>query len=137
MGGGQVWRVSLQLVSPDAVRPARFRDAYAVAVGGEYPLQNAWTLRGGVHYDTTPTVDAFRDTTVPDAERLWFGLGTSFRATANASFDVAFNHVLFRDTAIALTRTFFDGTPLASAATINSDVRSRVTTIAIDYRYRF
>jgi long-chain fatty acid transport protein len=122
---------------PDGVRPANYRDAYAVAVGAEYPVLSNWTARGGLHFDTTPTVDGFRDTTVPDSERLWLGLGTTFRVSNRLNMDVAFNHVFFRKTRIALTRTFFDQTPLATTANIQSDVRSVVNTIAIDFRFIF
>jgi long-chain fatty acid transport protein len=122
---------------PDGVRTANYRDAYAVAIGTEYPVGPRWTARGGLRYDTTPTVDGWRDTIVPDAERLWLGLGTSFQMSNTLSVDLAFNHVFFRDTTIALTRTFFDDTPLATAVNINSDVRSVVNTIAVDFRLTF
>jgi long-chain fatty acid transport protein len=122
---------------PDGVRPANFRDAYAAAVGAEYPVNPRWTARGGLRYDTTPTVDGFRDTTVPDSERLWMGLGTSFQMSNRLNLDLAFNHVFFRDTTIALTRTFFDNTPLATAVNINSDVTSVVNTVAVDLRLTF
>lgn len=123
---------------PDAVRPSHYRDAYAVAVGTDYHAPgSAWTLRGGVHYDTTPTVDAFRDTTVPDAARLWLGLGSSYQLSRTASIDFAFNHVFFRKTQVDVTRTFFDGTPLATAVRISGDVRSVVNTVSAEFRMAF
>ena len=122
---------------PDGVRPANYRDAFAVAVGAEYPAASKWITRGGLRYDTTPTVDAFRDTTVPDAERLWLGLGATFRMSSSMNLDLAFNHVFFRDTTIALTRTFFENTPLATSTNITSDVSSVVNTIAVDLRIAF
>jgi long-chain fatty acid transport protein len=122
---------------PDGVRPTRYRDAYAVAVGAEYRIDANWMMRGGIHYDTTPTVDEFRDTTVPDSERIWLGLGTSYKLSTTSSIDFAFNHVFFRDTRIDLTRTFFDGTPLATTARINSDVKSVVNTVSVEFRFGF
>ena len=101
------------------------------------PVTPRLIARGGLHFDTTPTVDGFRDTTVPDANRLWIGLGASYEKSDMFSLDLAFNHVFFRDTTIALTRTFFDGTPLATTVNINSDVSSVVNTIAVDFRFRF
>ena len=123
---------------PEGVRTSRYRDAYAVSAGVEYLAPgSAWLIRGGVHYDTTPTVDEFRDTTVPDSGRLWLGLGASYVLSKTSSIDVAFNHVFFRDTRIALTRTFFDGTPLASAVRIEGDVKSVVNTFAVALRMGF
>ena len=122
---------------PDAVRASNYRDAYAVSAGAEWTLSPLWTARGGVRHDTTPTVDEFRDTTVPDSDRLWFGLGTSVRLSNRLKMDLAFNHVLFDDTSIALTRTYFDGTPLASAVRIDSDVSTIVNTVAVDFGFTF
>lgn len=121
---------------PDGVRPTRYRDTYAVALGAEYLATPKWTLRGGVQYDRTPTVDGFRDTTVPDSNRIWLGLGTTYRAK-HWSFDFAFNHVFFEDTRIALTRSFFDNTPLATTVRINSDVRTVTNTLSVDFKYAF
>jgi long-chain fatty acid transport protein len=122
---------------PDGVRATNFRDAYAAALGAEYTLSPGWTARSGVHVDTTPTTDGFRDTTVPDSGRLWLGFGATVQASRSLSVDLAFNHVFFRDTAIALTRTFFDDTPLATSVDINSTVTSVVNTLSVDVRYGF
>jgi len=122
---------------PDAVRPAHYRDAYAIAVGGERPFGGRWTARGGLHFDTTPTVDGFRDTTVPDAQRLWIGLVTTYRLAEKIDLELAFNQVFFRDTTLDVTRTFFDATPLATTANIKSTVSSNVNTVAFDFHFRF
>ncbi len=82
-------------------------------------------------------MDGFRDTTVPDSDRLWIGLGASYQQSDTVSLDFAFNHVFFRDTTIGLTRSFFDGTPLTTSVTINSDVSTVVNTLAVDLRFRF
>lgn len=121
---------------PPVVRATRYRDTFGVAVGAEYSNKK-WSARGGVKYDRTPTTDAFRDTTVPDADRLWLGLGASYRFSDRINVDVGFNHVFFRDTSIALTRTFFDGSPLATSVVINSAVKNVVNTLAVDLRVAF
>jgi long-chain fatty acid transport protein len=122
---------------PDAVRPSHYRDAYALAGGIEAPLKPGWVARGGLRFDTTPTIDQFRDTTVPDANRTWVGAGTTMQVRDGLSIDLAFNHVFFEDTTIAVTRQFFDNTPLATTVNINSNVSSVVNTIAVDLRWRF
>jgi len=122
---------------PDTVRVTHYRDSFAVAVGADYRIDHAWTLRGGVQYDRTPTVDGFRDTTVPDADRLWLGFGATWRHSNALFVDFAFNHVFFRDTNVDVTRTFFDGAPYATSVRTTGSVESVVNTIAIDLRYRF
>ena len=123
--------------SPDAVRAVKYRDAWAAAVGAEYRLSRQWTARGGLRFDQTPTVDAFRDTTVPDANRVWLGLGATWRGGPESAWDFAFNHVAFRRTGVAVTRTFFGGTPLASTVTVQGRVKSVVNTVAVGYRRGF
>lgn len=122
---------------PDAVRAANYRDAYGMAVGADFPLNNKWTLRGGVRYDTTPTVGTYRDTTVPDSERTWLGAGASVDLARNFALDLSFTHAFFADTSVGITRSFFDNTPLASLVNVNSSVETSVTTLAADFRFRF
>lgn len=123
--------------SPDTVRQANYRDAYAVALGAEYKVSQELATRGGIRFDQTPTVNGFRDTTVPDANRLWFGVGATYRASKESAWDFAFNHVLFRHADIDVTRTFFDGTPLASSVRVKGGAKSVVNTLAIEYRRAF
>jgi hypothetical protein len=51
--------------------------------------------------------------------------------------DVAFNHVFFRDAAIDVTRTFFDGTPLASSVRTLGKADSVVNTVSVSYSLSF
>jgi long-chain fatty acid transport protein len=122
---------------PDAVRPANFRDTPAVAIGAEYNVSNDFAVRGGLIYERTPTVDRFRETSFPDADRTSIGLGASVRLSPKVNLDFAYDHVWFRDTNIAITRTFFDGTAAASAVTVNSAVRSSLDTVSVQLRYGF
>ena len=122
---------------PDAVRAANYRDTFAVAVGAEYQARKDLKVRGGVKFDRTPTTDSFRDTTVPDADRLWLGLGASYRFSKMTNLDFAFNHVFFRDTNVAVTRTFFDGTALATSVRVNGAVKNTVNTIALELRFAY
>ena len=130
-------RVRFASGAPDAVRTTRYRDAFALAVGAEYRVSQRFSARGGIRYDQTPTTDGFRDTTVPDANRLWLGVGGSWRSGTASSWDFAFNHVFFRRAAVGVTRTFFDGTPLASTVVVSGRARSVVNTLALEYRHAF
>ncbi len=130
-------RITFVNGAPDVVRQPNFRDTYAVSVGTEYAHTDTLTFRGGLKYDRTPTVDGFRDTSFPDADRLWIGLGASYLPTKRLTLDFAFAHAFFDDTSVALTRNYFGGTAAAGAININGDVSSRVSTIAIGLRYDF
>jgi long-chain fatty acid transport protein len=130
-------RVSFDDGRPDVARTARYRDAWAASVGAEWAVSDSMSLRGGIRFDRTPTVDGNRDTTLPDADRLWFGLGGSYRLSKASTIDVALNHVLFRSAAIDVTRVFFQGSPLESAVRIQGKADSRVNTISVNYACSF
>ncbi len=121
----------------DAVRPASNRNTFAYAIGAEYKQSADLTLRAGVQLDYTPTVDGFRDTTFPDANRLNFAAGASYRLSQRTWLDFAVNHVKFRTAEIAVTRQFFGGTALASSATVNDVVTPRINTLSAQLRYAF
>lgn len=120
---------------PDQPRETHYRDAYGISLGAElHDGGSKWTTRGGVHYDTTPTVDAFRDVTVPDSDRLWLGLGATYWQSRTFGVDFAFTHVFFRDTNTAATRVFYNG---VASATVRGSVKTTVDTIAVDLHWRF
>ena len=121
----------------DAVRTTNYRNTFAYALGAEYAQSPELTLRGGVQFDYTPTVDAFRDTTVPDANRFILAVGASYRVSKAAYLDFAAGHVKFRTAAISVTQNFFGGTALASSATVNDVVTPRIDTLSMQLRYAF
>jgi long-chain fatty acid transport protein len=122
---------------PDSVRLTNYRDTFGVAVGADYAYDDAWTLRGGIKYDRTPVRDGFRDTTVPDSDRLWLGAGASWKISDRTSLDFALNHVFFRNTQVDVVRTFFDGQPFATSVRTRADVSSVVNTVAFNFRSAF
>lgn len=130
-------RVRFANGSPDAVRTTRYRDTFSAAAGAEYRVSDRLAARGGIRFDQTPTTSGFRDTTVPDANRAWLGVGATWRSSDTSSWDFAFNHVIFRTAEVGVTRTFFDGTPLASTVVVNGSARSVVNTLAMEYRRAF
>jgi len=122
---------------PDAVRPANFRDTYTVALGLEYYQNEHWTLRTGVKFDRTPTIDQFRDTTFADDNRLWLAVGATYKISDSLTADFAFTHMFVQDTSVDIERSFFDGTPLVTTTRTRADIESFVDTIGLNVRYKF
>jgi long-chain fatty acid transport protein len=106
-------------------------------MGGEYKPTAALTLRSGVQWDFTPTVDGFRDTTFADANRLVFAGGASIRLSRQTYLDFAANHVKFRTATVAVQRTFFAGTAVVSTVNVNDSVSARINTLSAQIRYAF
>ena len=72
-----------------------WKDAYLGSIGADYRFSEQWTVRGGVGYESSPISNPrYRTAVIPDADRWWFALGTSFKPTKNlqADFSAAWLH---------------------------------------------
>jgi len=85
---------SLSALSP-LVRQEQYRNSYTAALGTEYKLSPAWTLRAGYLFDQTPTNSLNRSVAVPDADRHWFGVGASWSFNPNWVMDLTYAHIQF------------------------------------------
>ena len=67
-----------------------WQDTYLVSVGADVRFTNWWTFRAGIGYETSAVDDPkYRTAIIPDADRLWLALGSSFQATDNMQIDVS------------------------------------------------
>ena len=67
-----------------------WQDTYLVSVGADLRFTNWWTFRAGIGYETSAVDDPkYRTAIIPDADRLWLALGSSFQATDNMQIDVS------------------------------------------------
>lgn len=67
-----------------------WQDTYLVSVGADLRFTNWWTFRAGIGYETSAVDDPkYRTAIIPDADRLWLALGSSFKATENMQIDVS------------------------------------------------
>lgn len=68
----------------------KWQDTYLFSVGADMRFTNWWTFRAGIGYETSPIDDpSYRTAIIPDADRWWFALGSSFQATDNMQIDVS------------------------------------------------
>lgn len=74
--------------------PNKWRDTYLGSVGMDLRLTDWWTLRGGVAYESSPIANPqYRTAIIPDADRWWFAVGSSFKWNDNFQTDVSFAHL--------------------------------------------
>lgn len=67
-----------------------WQDTYLVSVGADLRFTNWWTFRAGIGYETSAVDDPkYRTAIIPDADRLWLALGSSFKATENMQIDIS------------------------------------------------
>jgi long-chain fatty acid transport protein len=78
-----------------------FRDAWRVALGGNYQYSNAWKLKFGVAYDQTPVKDAStRLVSLPDNDRIWLSVGAQWAIDRTAKLDLGLAYIYIRDSKI-------------------------------------
>lgn len=91
-----------------------FRNAWRIALGANYKLNNAWKLKYGVAYDQTPVKSAGkRLTSLPDNDRVWFSLGAQWEPSKTSKLDLGVSYIYIRDSKIDNDQT--------------ADLRGRVT----------
>ncbi len=77
-------------------------DSTLYALGAEFDISDALTLRGGVAYDESPTNDAARSPRLPDNERMLYAVGLTWNVSSNLSVDAAYQRIEIDDPAIDL-----------------------------------
>ncbi len=75
-----------------------FKDAWRVALGANYTLNDAWKLKFGVAYDQTPVKNASsRLTALPDNDRIWFTTGAQWIPSKDSKVDFGLAYIHVKD----------------------------------------
>lgn len=97
--------------------PQDFEDAFFVALGGEYDVTPALTVRAGAAWDETPTPDADlaagllgRTVRVPDEDRIWLSVGGSYDIGEAITLDAGYSYLFALDDPEVALRTVPGGT---------------------------
>lgn len=87
--------------APSTVERFAWENVWRLAIGGEYYVNDRWTLRCGVALDESPVSDASqRSPRLPGNDRRWIAFGASRSLADGSSIDFALAHTLVDDTAI-------------------------------------
>lgn len=115
-----------------------YKDTWSVAVGFDQAVGERLTLRAGVQIDPTPTRDAGRDPRVPDADRIDYNVGATFRMNGHMSLDAAASLTDLENGPISRDERFYAGTPAQTDILTNGRAHSqRVLIFALGGRMRF
>ena len=80
----------------------KWDDTQFFSIGAEWDISDAFTLRGGVGMDESPTNDAARTPRLPDNDRKLYSIGLTWNVSENFSVDAAYQHIAIDDPRIAL-----------------------------------
>ncbi len=106
-----------------------FEDAWRLALGANYRMDDRWTLRFGFAYDRTPVQDAKRTPRLPDMDRKWVSVGTQYRASQALAFDVGFTYIFSSDASSNLAS--------ASAGNLTGSYSNKTWVLGGQVRYTF
>ena len=81
-----------------SVQELNYEDAGRYGFGGDYVINEAWTVRAGYAFDESPDQPQFRTARIPDNDRHIFAVGTTWSPNADWSVDAAYNRVKIEDT---------------------------------------
>jgi len=70
-----------------------WQDSMFYSLGAEFDLSEAFTLRGGVAMDESPTNDATRSPRLPDHDRMLYSVGLTWNMSSNLSIDAAYQRI--------------------------------------------
>jgi long-chain fatty acid transport protein len=111
-----------------------YQTTWAFAVGAEYDYSDAWTFRGGMQFDQTPTTDEYRTTRTPDGDRTWLSGGATYSLNDKIDIDLAATYIWVEDEEINLTRN--TAVPVL-ASTVSADTEGNVGILAVGFTYKF
>jgi len=114
---------------PDSVSIFDWKDAWFASIGGDYRLDNNWTLRAGVAIDQTPTKDSTRTPRIPDGSRTWLSFGVGYKASDDLKFEAGFVHLWVDDGDVNHTSATF--------STLTGTFESSGNLLAVSGQYRF
>lgn len=81
--------VGLGTMTKNVLRNA-WKDTYLVSLGADMRFYDWWTMRAGIGYETSAVDEAqYRTAIIPDADRLWLALGSSFKVAKDFQLDVS------------------------------------------------
>ena len=104
-------------VGVNASDPQNYDDAFFVALGGEYDVTNALTVRMGAAWDQTPTSSGIlpgtpaalgitnRTARVPDEDRVWLSIGGSYDVNDHMTFDIGYSYLFTLEKSVVGLRT--------------------------------
>ena len=78
---------------PNTVEDFSWQDTEMYALGAEWDLSEAFTLRGGITMDETPTHIESRTPRLPDEDRMLYSIGLTWNVTEALSVDAAYQRI--------------------------------------------
>lgn len=126
-------RINFVNPDPDSVEAFEWDRTRFMSLGGEFKLNDAWTLRAGYAYDETPTTIQHRTPRLPDEDRKWYSLGATWQFSDALQLNFAYTHIS-PDTPVAV----IINTPAAAGGQrLSGTYDSAVNIVGVSGQFRF
>lgn len=131
---GDIAVVSKTLGVPVNDLPLKYKDGFLYAIGGEYDVSSALTLRAGFSYETSPIDFTNRSVRLPDGDRYGLNVGASYHWNQQLTLNIAYSHLFLDKSRIlaGLGRDYNVGN-IAFAGVVDSSV----DIVSVGFRYAF
>lgn len=94
-------RIKFASGAADSVITTNWKDSNRFSLGLTYNASDKWTWRGGIAFDESANRNSANLTPrVPDQDRTWLSLGSTYKSSDMLSFDVGYAHLFVRDAEI-------------------------------------
>ena len=113
--------------------PFHWEDTSFFSVGFEYDVSSAFTVRGGIGSDESPTNDTHRTPRLPDNDRMLYSIGASWNVSDNLSIDAAFQRITIDNPGIALGVDAASGNTSTLVGTF--DGHANLYGVSMQYRF--
>ncbi|WP_010298596.1 OmpP1/FadL family transporter [Candidatus Odyssella thessalonicensis] len=111
------------------VIPLRWKNSWFYSVGGNYKINDSWSVRAGYAFDNAPSRDATRVASIPDCDKHWVAVGATYSVGPKMSMTLSYGHEFFKKGKINLTDPV--------KGTLNGRVKNHVDLIAAQFNYKF
>ena len=113
--------------------PFNWKDTDFLSIGAEFDLSDAFTIRGGVAQDESPTNDANRTPRLPDADRMLYSIGATWNMSESLSIDAAFQRITIDNPTINLPVS----TATGNTSTLVGEFDGHANLFGVSMQYRF
>jgi long-chain fatty acid transport protein len=115
--------------------PFEYKDGWFFSLGAEYQWTERLAVRAGVGYEISPISDDVRIPLLPDNDRTWVSIGSSYHISKDLVVDLAYSHLFVRSTSVNISGT--SGNPWFDGISYSGDVSAHVDIISMGLKYRW
>lgn len=123
--------------------PFEYSDGWFYSLGGEYVLNPAWTVRAGIAFEKSPITDRVRTARLPDADRMWYSVGATFKPESlrGFTFDAGYSFIDVKNAPVCLgIAVGCASNPNSSSSALsfyNGSVKSYINIVSVAVRYQW